>query len=199
MNRKRKSTLARLCAALKSRTAAYSCAAKRSEIRNEKSEVCRKIQNGFSGSGQLFRPAPDAGEGSKVSEMPSSPEKKQKKRVRQLLEQCGLRKEFAKRHPHEHGGGQCQRAIARALAIEPQILICDEATSALDVAVRNRSWSFWICCERKNISTIYLSVTIWHWYSLLRSDSRHEAGKMVEEGTPEEVIYIRNIRIPNYW
>lgn len=111
-------------------------------------------------------------------------------KAKKLLEQCGLSAEFSGRYPHEVSGGQCQRAaIARALAVEPRVLICDEATSSLDVTVQKQILELLSELQEKNgLSYIFIC----HNLALVQSFCDRVLvlydGRIVEEGTPDEVI-----------
>lgn len=105
------------------------------------------------------------------------------KRVAELLEQCGLEKEYAKRYPHEVSGGQCQRAaIARALAVKPKVLICDEATSALDVTIQKQVVEEMLLM-RKEYGTAMIIVT-------------HNIG--VVEKMADKVLVLKNGKVREY-
>ena len=113
------------------------------------------------------------------------------KRVQLLLDQCGLPGDFSNRYPYEVSGGQCQRAaIARALAIEPRLLICDEATSALDVTVQQQIMELLTRLrQEKDMSYLFIC----HNLALVQNFCDRllvmYRGKIVESGTPDQVIF----------
>ena len=113
-----------------------------------------------------------------------------RKRMYELLELAELDKSFASRYPHEVSGGQCQRAaIARALAVDPRILICDEATSALDVTIQAQIMDLLSRLQRDRGLSILL---ICHDLALVQKLCQRVLvmykGSIIETGMTDEVI-----------
>ncbi|AHF01177.1 microcin C ABC transporter ATP-binding protein YejF [Thiomicrospira aerophila AL3] len=114
----------------------------------------------------------------------------QERRIDELLQQVGLLPEHKLRYPHEFSGGQRQRiGIARALAVEPELIICDEPTSALDVTVRAQVLDLLNHLQQTyNLSLLFIT----HDLSIIPRIAHRVAvmseGKIVEQGDVQSIL-----------
>ncbi len=112
-------------------------------------------------------------------------------RTKQLLEQVGLPADSINRYPHEFSGGQRQRiCIARALAVNPKLIVCDEPTSALDVSVQAQILNL-LQSLQSELALSFLFIT--HNISVVEYLAHEVAvmylGRIVEQGSVEEVLH----------
>lgn len=111
-------------------------------------------------------------------------------RVADLLRLVGLSPQMAQRRPHQLSGGQCQRAgIARALAIEPRLLIADECVAALDVSIQAQILNLLLELQQSmKLALIFISHDLGVVRHLCRRIAIMYLGQVVEEGLTEEVF-----------
>lgn len=159
------------------------------KLKTARADIQFIFQDPFSSMNPRMRVMDVISEGMKVH-LRTMSENKRFQRVNELLEHVGLSTEAKYRFPHEFSGGQRQRiCIARALAVDPKLVICDEPTSALDVSVQAQILNL-LKQLQEEIGLSYLFIT--HNLSVVEYFAHEVAvmylGRIVEYGTVKEVF-----------
>lgn len=164
----------------------------RKQNKKERKEFTRKVQMIFQDPYSSLDPRLKVhdiiAEGMQIHKLVSSKEEEDRE-VQKLLKQVGLNPEHAGRYVHEFSGGQRQRiGIARALAVNPEFILCDEPISALDVSVQAQIVNLIVRLQKERGLT---SIFIAHDLSMVRHISDRVGvmylGKMVELADSEEL------------
>ena len=147
-------------------------------------EAYRHIQMIFQTPAESFNPRYTLGSGIGESlRNAGTGRKKTEEKVKELLRKCGLTPDFAGKYPHQVS------AVARALAIDPKLLVCDEPTSALDVTVQKQILDLLLELKKKEKRSFLF---ICHDLALVQAFCDRVLvmynGKIIESGTPEEII-----------
>lgn len=163
------------------------------DITNRKTQdICRKMQMIFQDPLSSFNPRhkTSAAIDEMLRNLAGCGRKEAVVRRNELIRTVGLLPELADRYPFQISGGQCQRlAVARALAAEPEILLCDEITSALDVSAQAQIVSMLAELRKKlGLSMIFVSHDLALVSCLCDRIMVMKNGSCVEEGSREEIV-----------
>ena len=160
--------------------------------KSERYEFRRRVQLVFQDSLAAFNPrltiGKSLGEGLEIHNICKSSERSD--RIAMLLETVGLPLEFADRFPHQVSGGQRQRVnIARALSVEPDVLVADEPVSALDVSIQAEVLDLFEDLQRElNLTTLFIS----HDLNVIHEASDYlwvlKDGEIVEKGATKQIF-----------
>ena len=160
--------------------------------KNEKKEFTKRAQIIFQDPYSSLNPRMTVGdiigEGIDIHKLYTGKERQEK--IYELLELVGLNREHALRFPHEFSGGQRQRiGIARALAIEPEFIVCDEPISALDVSIQAQVVNLLIeLQQKKNLTYLFISHDLNVVYQLCDRVLVMKEGRIVEQGTVDDIF-----------
>jgi peptide/nickel transport system ATP-binding protein len=161
----------------------------RRALRPRRADFQLIFQDPYASLNPRMRVADILAEGMRALGVADTPEERAL-RTDRMLAQVGLNAEAKLRYPHEFSGGQRQRiAIARALAVDPRLIVCDEPTSALDVSVQAQILNLLKQLQR-DLGLAYLFIT--HNIAVVEYLAHEVAvmylGRIVEHGTVDEVL-----------
>jgi peptide/nickel transport system ATP-binding protein len=136
-----------------------------------------------------------------ISLLPELDADARRQRIESLVDRVGLRRDALVRYPHEFSGGQRQRiAIARALAVQPRLIVCDEPTSALDVSVQAQILNLLRELQREfGVSYLFITHNIGVVEYIADRVAVMRGGRIVEQGDCASVLehpqdaYTRNL------
>lgn len=159
-----------------------------SELRKLRRKIQIIFQDPFASLNPRMTVEDLVGEPLDIHGLVSGPEAR-RARIVELLDLCGLRRESIEKYPHEFSGGQRQRiSIARALAVEPEFIVCDEPVSALDVSIQAQIINLMMDLKSQ-LGLSYLFIA--HDLQVVEHISDRVAvmylGKVVEVGNVEEL------------
>jgi peptide/nickel transport system ATP-binding protein len=161
----------------------------RNELRSKRNQMQIIFQDPYASLNPRMRVAEIIEEGMLALGIGNG-ETDRQRRIDGLLDEVGLAPDMKYRYPHEFSGGQRQRiAIARALSVEPRLIVCDEPTSALDVSVQAQILNLLKSLqERKGLGYLFITHNISVVEFLAHDVAVMYLGRIVEEGSVDEVL-----------